>query len=837
MTSTSQKENKRMELLAPAGSWETLMAALAGGADAVYLGGKTFSARQYASNFDLPQLEKAARILHLHHRQLFVTVNTLISDAEMDDALEFIRALYNMGVDAIIVQDLGLIHQVRKWLPDFPIHASTQMTIHNLEGARFLADIGVRRVVMARELTAEEIQSISERAGLEVEVFVHGALCVCYSGQCLMSSMIGGRSGNRGRCAQPCRLEYQLIENETPARSVGNHLLSPKDLALLPMIPGLKRAGVCSLKIEGRMKGPEYVYSVVRVYRDALERFEADPEFRVMDHDLKKITEVFNRGFTTGYFGGNRNAEIMSFARPNNRGLQVGRVISSDWVRKLVTVRLESELDVGDMVEAWVSQGGRATATIQEMITDGGKEVTAAASGTVVRFGLDGKVQPGDRIFKVVSARVSQEVKQAIDEIGQGLRIPCTVEVRSQADLALNVIYHDDQGNCGEARTAVPLQPARNRPLSTESLREQLSRLGNTPFYLTDIQNNLPESPLMIPISELNQARREAIEKLTDVRLQPFARVQVQQPISYRRIHHSASPATAEERCLLSVWVADTIGVKEAASHGADLIYVGGDELTGFHWTTAAIQEAVLTAHAHGARLIYGLPRIVRQSQQKQTETQLDSAARLPVDGIMVSDLGSYRTALLHTDRRIFINYPLNIFNQNSIEVFDNPRVEQVCVSPELTLSQIKQIANFHNSSRLEYLVQGSMELMISEYCPIASVSGECSHSCHDDRYYLRDRLNMNFPIRMDQFCRMHLLNCNDLCLIGDLSKFKNLLAPVLRLELKALSGREAGTFVAAYHNALEQGLDKEQAEGMIKTFKKITGRGITKGHYFRGVE
>jgi putative protease len=835
MTAMIKEQNKRMELLAPAGSWETLMAALAGGADAVYLGGKTFSARQYANNFDLPQLEKAVRLLHLHRRKLFVTVNTLISDAEMDDALEFIRVLYNMGVDAIIVQDLGLIHQVRQWIPNFPIHASTQMTIHNLEGARYLADIGVQRAVLARELTADEIAVISEQAGLESEVFVHGALCVCYSGQCLMSSMIGGRSGNRGRCAQPCRLEYQLIKNETPARSVGNHLLSPKDLALLPMIPELNRAGVRSLKIEGRMKGPEYVYSVVKVYREALERFDADPEFRVTDQDLKKINEVFNRGFTTGYFGGNRNVEIMSFARPNNRGLQVGRVISSDWARKLVTVRLESELELGDMVEAWVSQGGRATAAIQELITDGGKAVIAAAPGAIVRFGLDGKVQPGDRIFKVVSARVSQEVKQAIDETGEGLRIPCTVEVWGQTGSALNVIYRDDQGNCGVARTEVPLQPARNRPLSTEMLREQLGRLGNTPFYLTDIQNNLPESPLMVPISELNQARRDAIEKLADARLQSFDRVQVQQPIPCRRIRYSA-PATAEDQYLLSVWVADTIGVKEAASRGADLIYIGGDELTGFHWTTAAIQEAALIAHAHGARLIFGLPRIVRQSQQPQIEAQLESVAA-QADGIMVSDLGSYRTALMQTDRRLFINYPLNIFNQNSIEVFNNPRVEQVCVSPELTLSQIKQFSNFRDSSRLECLVQGPMELMISEYCPIASISGECGHSCHDDRYYLRDRLNMNFPIRMDQFCRMHLLNCNDLCLIGDLSKLKNLSAAVFRLELKTLPGREVGTSVAAYHNALEQGLDTEQAERMIDIFKKITGRGITKGHYFRGVE
>ncbi|MGE5606402.1 MAG: peptidase U32 family protein, partial [Bacteroidota bacterium] len=317
-----------MELLAPAGDWDALIAALAGGADAVYLGSKAFSARQYASNFDLERLKLATDLLHLHRKKIYVTVNTLISDTEMPEAINLLGQIYNIGVDAVIIQDLGLINLARKYLPELELHASTQMTVHNLAGALFLKKLGIKRIVLARELTKEEVGAIKRGAGMEVEVFIHGALCVCYSGQCLMSSMIGGRSGNRGRCAQPCRLEYRLFRGKEEIKTKGNFLLSPKDLALAELIPDLERAGVSALKIEGRMKRPEYVYTVVKTYRRLLNRFAESPDqYRIEPVEIRKLSETFNRGFTTGYFGGNRNREIISVSRPNNRGVFIGRII------------------------------------------------------------------------------------------------------------------------------------------------------------------------------------------------------------------------------------------------------------------------------------------------------------------------------------------------------------------------------------------------------------------------------------------------------------------------------------------------------------------------------
>lgn len=299
-----------MELLAPAGDWDSLLAAVNNGADAVYLGGSRFSARAYAANFERDRLEEAVEFAHLRGVKIYVTVNTLIKDAEMAEALDFLHFLHQIGVDAVIIQDVGLLELVRRYLPGLPLHASTQMTVHNPAGALYLAAKGIRRIVLARELTLEEIKEIKAKSGVEVEVFVHGALCICYSGQCLLSSLIGARSGNRGRCAQPCRLEYRLLAGGKEVKvEAGRHLLSPADLMALPLLPRLQAAGVDVLKIEGRMKSPEYVATVTRVYRRALDRLAAG-QFTYSREDVLELARIFSRGFTSGYLEGNQGRDM-----------------------------------------------------------------------------------------------------------------------------------------------------------------------------------------------------------------------------------------------------------------------------------------------------------------------------------------------------------------------------------------------------------------------------------------------------------------------------------------------------------------------------------------------
>ena len=827
----------KMELLAPAGDWDGLLAALAGGADAVYLGSKAFSARQYASNFDMEHLKQAADLLHLHRKKIYVTVNTLISDAEMSQAIDLLGEIYNIGIDAVIIQDLGLIGLAQKYFPQLELHASTQMTVHNGAGALYLKKLGIKRIVLARELTKEEVQAIKEASGLEVEVFIHGALCVCYSGQCLFSSMIGGRSGNRGRCAQPCRLEYQLFRDKEKIKTRGNFLLSPKDLALAEMIPELDRAGVTSLKIEGRMKRPEYVYTVVKTYRRLLDRYTENPdEYRVEPEELRKLSETFNRGFTTGYFGGKRNREIISVSRPNNRGVFLGRIINLNQ-DGLLSLRLDTDLAGGDLVEVWVSQGGRISATIEFLYDQCGNQLPAAKAGETVAFKVDGKVYPGDRVFKIASAQLRNETKQALDPENPKLKIPCKAVVFGSLNQPLGLIFEDHDGNQGEALSSIPLQAARNHPLTTEVLRKQLGRLGNTPFRLGEIQNQL-EDGLMLPLSELNELRRRAIGSLTQKKLAPYQRRETALHFTLAQSDSQQGPKFASK---LSVWVADLAGVIAAARSGADLIYAGGDELTGFHWDKDALTRAYEETRSEGAKLVIGLPRINREGQRGDWYKYFNILLQTENDGIIVSDPGGLELAISESDRPLYLNYTFNFFNQWSFRLPNRERIKQVTLSPELSLNQIIGVLKGYSSRdpALECLVQGPLELMISEYCPIGSLVGEengaCRRHCKNGRYYLKDRLKLDFPIFTDQYCRMHLLNSVDLCLYPDLEKLAQL-PLTLRLELKTFDAKAVDLFVKRYKQK-KNGKMSTDSQKVIEEFQKITGRGITKGHYFRGVE
>ncbi|HEY3423156.1 MAG TPA: peptidase U32 family protein, partial [Negativicutes bacterium] len=365
-----------IELLAPVGNREALVAAVESGADAVYLAGKLFGARASATNFSEEELADAVRFVHLRGVLVYVTVNTLLDNTEIPVLIRYLQYLYQIGVDAIIVQDIGVAKIVRDMLPAMPVHASTQMTIHNLDGVEFLAEIGFERVVLARESSLADLKHICSNTTIEIESFVHGALCIGYSGQCLMSSLIGGRSGNRGRCAQPCRLPYTLVnkngDDVLKEAQAGEYLLSPKDFNTLELLPQMIEAGVNSLKIEGRMKRPEYVAVVVDTYRRAIDAYLADKHnYVVTQEDQKDLAQIFNRDFTTAYLEGKQGRNMMSDRRPNNRGVRIGRVISYDLNSQMVTLKLDEPLWVNDIVEFWVKVGGRVSSTVSLMKVKG----------------------------------------------------------------------------------------------------------------------------------------------------------------------------------------------------------------------------------------------------------------------------------------------------------------------------------------------------------------------------------------------------------------------------------------------------------------------------------
>ena len=378
---------EKPELLAPAGGMEALVAAVENGADAVYLGARAFSARGYASNFSDKELEEAIDYAHLRGVKVYVTVNTLLKEGEVENALKLLSCLREMGADAVIVQDLGLISLAGKYLPDLPLHASTQMTLHNSEGVEFVKKLGIERVVLSRESSLEEIKRIKEKTGTEIEVFIHGALCISYSGQCLLSSLIGGRSGNRGYCAQPCRKKYRLYCEGKQIKTSGNYLLSPKDLNTTSGLGALIEAGIESFKIEGRMKRPEYVAGVVRIYRRLIDRYIENPSgYSVSEEEQETLTQLFNRGFTQGYFFENPRWELMSRENPHNRGIPAGTVVGYDRLSNRIRVKLSRSLRLGDgiMVENAETRPEDKGKIISSMYTGKGP-VYSAGKGDISR--------------------------------------------------------------------------------------------------------------------------------------------------------------------------------------------------------------------------------------------------------------------------------------------------------------------------------------------------------------------------------------------------------------------------------------------------------------------
>ena len=405
---------------------------------------------------------------------------------------------------------------------------------------------------------------------------------------------------------------------------------------------------------------------MVRIYRELLDRYAADPEnFALQPRDHAALDEVFNRGFSTGYFGGNRNLDLMSFTRPNNRGVFLGRIQSNDPVTKRSLLTLEADLEVGDEVEVWISQGGRVAVKIEELYEEQGARLTQAKVGMGVGLSIPGKVYPGDRVFKVFSIRIQESTKEAIGE-NPALKIPCVVRVEGSLGQPLQLNYRDNQGNLAEVASEIPLQAARNRPLTRETLAEQLGRLGNTPFVMQELELDLPPD-LMLPVSELNRMRREAITVLTRERLLPWRR----DPITISKnllgrveFKKLTKPAITNEQTALNVWVADLAGVAAAAAAGADLVYAGGDELTAFSWDETLFKEAISQAHRHGTKLVIAMPRINREGQRDHWWPLWQMALAAWADGVMVSDLGSLYLAQQEPKlRRVYLNYTLNFFN------------------------------------------------------------------------------------------------------------------------------------------------------------------------------
>ena len=825
-----------VELLAPAGSREALVAAVENGANAIYLAGNAFGARAYASNFDREALREAIHFAHLRKVAIHVTVNTIVADEEMGPLRDYLHFLYEAGADAVLVQDLGVARVAHETVPDLPLHASTQMSVSSLEGVRALAELGFTRVVLARELSLKEIRHICAHAPVEIETFMHGALCVCYSGQCLMSSMIGGRSGNRGRCAQPCRLPYTLVDEkgqDVLGDKAGSYLLSPRDLSTIDVIPDLIEAGVSSLKIEGRMKRPEYVATVVRTYREAIDTYYAGKGYAVTQEERDDLAQIFNRDFTTAYLEGRPGKAMMSDRRPNNRGLLIGRVTAYDWDARIVTVKLSGRLGLGDQVDFWVKVGGRVTATISALTDAKGRAVEEGQAGDTVSFAIPSAVRDHDRVFKVYDARLMERAKETYASGAPVRRIPVAIAVRAAIGEPLTVTLCDAEGHRGEGRTDFIGESARKRPLSEEIIRKQVSRLGTSVYEMKSLHCDI-EGEVMVPMSEINEARRKAVEALDALRLKEIeAREHRPEPKFTDRI---ARPTPKKAHFLVAV---DTLGKAEAAlAAGADGILFGGESYEHRVIAPEEYERAWQMAREAGARIDFNTPRIVHDGQQKHVERLLAAFAAFPPDAVHVHNIAMLALVRRLTDFAIHADYSLISYNKQTLAFLKDYGASSATLSPELTAKEIRQLAK-ESPLPLTCIVHGRLELMVSNYCVTGSFlggcgEGPCTQPCTRGHFALKDRKDALFPLAMDQFCHMHVLNSKVLSMMPHAMKFRAAGIETMQIEAKAMGEKEIAAIVKAYRKAMA--FPEEPAEAQLSWIHEQEGKDITRGHYFRGV-
>ena len=825
-----------VELLAPAGSREALVAAVENGANAIYLAGNAFGARAYASNFDREALREAIHFAHLRKVAIHVTVNTIVADEEMEPLRDYLRFLYEAGADAVLVQDLGVARVAHETVPDLPLHASTQMSVSSLEGVRALAELGFTRVVLARELSLKEIRHICAHAPIEIETFMHGALCVCYSGQCLMSSMIGGRSGNRGRCAQPCRLPYTLVDEkgqDVLGDKAGSYLLSPRALSTIDVIPDLIEAGVSSLKIEGRMKRPEYVATVVRTYREAIDTYYAGKGYAVTQEERDDLAQIFNRDFTTAYLEGRPGKAMMSDRRPNNRGLLIGRVTAYDWDARIVTVKLSGRLGLGDQVDFWVKVGGRVTATISALTDAKGRAVEEGQAGDTVSFAIPSAVRDHDRVFKVYDARLMERAKETYASGAPVRRIPVAIAVRAAVGEPLTVTLCDAEGHRGEGRTDFIGEPARKRPLSEEIIRKQVSRLGTSVYEMKSLHCDIA-GEVMVPMSEINEARRKAVEALDALRLKEIEACEHRpEPKFTDRI---ARPTPKKAHFLVAV---DTLGKAEAAlSAGADGILFGGESYEHRVIAPEEYERAWQMAREAGARIDFNTPRIVHDGQQKHVERLLAAFAAFPPDAVHVHNIAMLALVRRLTDFAIHADYSLISYNKQTLAFLKDYGVAGATLSPELTAKEIRQLAK-ESPLPLTCIVHGRLELMVSNYCVTGSFlggcgEGPCTQPCTRGHFALKDRKDALFPLAMDQFCHMHVLNSKVLSMMPHAMKFRAAGIETMQIEAKAMGEKEIAAIVKAYRKAMA--FPEEPAEAQLSWIHEQEGKDITRGHYFRGV-
>lgn len=752
------------ELLSPVGDLECLKAAVQNGANTVYLGASSFNARARATNFNNENLKEAILYAKLRNVKVNLTLNTLLKENELNEAISLAVFAYNCGADAIIIQDLGLAKFLHTNYPEITLHASTQMTVHNLEGVKQLEAFGFKRVVLSRELSISEIEYIRKNTNVELEVFIHGALCISYSGQCLFSSMVGNRSGNRGMCAQPCRLPYELYSNKNLLDK--GFLLSPRDQSAIDFLPALIKCGIDCFKIEGRLKAPEYVATVTKIYRKYIDFIIkninlSDEELINQIHtmieipneitglsDKEELLQVFNRGnFSKGHFENEPNTKLIYSKKPNNMGLYLGKIQNFNNQKGHITLKLENSISVGDRISI-----NNENYTVSELMIKNKNYPTLDLGNTVTLGRMKGNISNGMSVFRIENKKLSTFAQSTFNSEKELLNIPFDAEITIKKGLPIKLTVYGKTGFYKNLKVTIDSniipETAENQPVSKEKIIAQLSKTGNTPFCFENINIDL-ENNLFIPkISSLNELRRNAFAELENKVKEIYTfNINDDKNVSDNDSVTPLSPISSPSISLLLNILNKNFNYTELT--GIDALYIP------YKYFLNASYDYTLETLCNKFKVFLYMPSIMRENYFGALNSTIEKSLNFGAKGFVISHISQIES-LRKYNLPVIGNYTLNVYNNESIKTLKDFGLAKFTPSVELEKADLLELLNLA-SLPSELIIYGKTPLMTNNYCYLGKSNccyKDCKKLClENSKFYLKDRLGFEFRIVPDNTC------------------------------------------------------------------------------------
>lgn len=777
-------KKSKYELLAPAGDMAALKAAVSAGANAVYLGYDEFSARAKAKNFNKEELREAINYAHLRDVKIYVTFNILIADFEIKRAMESVKMLYDIGVDALILQDLGIAREIRKNFPDFEVHASTQMAVNNFYGAKFLKEMGFSRVVLARETPLFELEKIKE-LDIDVETFIHGALCVSYSGECLMSSMIGGKSGNRGECAQACRKSYEILDFDKNKIGKRLYYISPKDLNTLDDVAKIINSGGYSLKIEGRMKNPEYVYTVVSSYKKSLEG-------KLTLEDKNDTEQVFNRGFTKGLFNGDFGNDFISSDRPDNRGVEIGKVI--DARKNYAKVIFDEDVFEGDGLE-FISNSGRFGMRSKDFYEANIPHEINLFKAPILN----------SKVNRTYSKKLYEKVDEKIENFDYKRELDIDLRIKIGERPLIKVKSGDLFSNFELDRV---VEVAKKSGLDRDRVIENISKTGDSIFQVKNINLDLDDNAFL-PISSINELRREATKILENRILEgSIDRVEIENNLENKNFERQ----NKDKKSKIKVFFNKFKDLENSSLKDIDEIIIRAKDLEKFNKKFKSREVSIYLDKFYSYKELENLREYILKNQN--------------VRGIWVNNLSEY---YIFKDDDLEINgdIGINVFNRLTSNFFRDLGLNSITLSPELNSSQIQKIVN-KNDTELNLISYGRLPVMTMKHCPFSIIKNckdeKSCPTCRYKNYLLRDEKNVDFEVlRQNTFTE--IFNSYPILLDGYVNRLLD-----NKVNLLILADEFTDDVVKLYKNY------KEEDFKNIKKKLEDKYQQVTKGHINRGI-